>query len=190
MHLHTVSSDGHLTLDELVQKYWEEKFDFISITDHWCFPQLNGNRQTLPLLVIDGVELDGYDNLRTHYHVLAIGASLKPPLLTGNFLKTLRSAYSQGAILIWAHPYWTGNSIREGLRHKFHGFDCHETQSPQVFPKTHIQPRDSFVERLGRVVSKTGTGCFAWARMPYHAHVLLHTGRTPIAVVMRRVLTG
>jgi predicted metal-dependent phosphoesterase TrpH len=44
MHLHTVSSDGHLTLDELVQKYSKEKFDFISITDHWCLAQLNGNR--------------------------------------------------------------------------------------------------------------------------------------------------
>jgi hypothetical protein len=129
MHLHTVSSDGHLTLDELVQKYSEEKFDFISITDHWCFPQLNGNRQTLPLLVIDGVELDGYDNLGTYYHVLVIGTSLKPPILTGNFLKALRIAYSQGAVLIWAHPYWTGNSIQEGLRHKFHGLEIYNHSS-------------------------------------------------------------
>ena len=34
IHLHTVGSDGHLTLDELVQKYSEAKFDFIAITDH------------------------------------------------------------------------------------------------------------------------------------------------------------
>ena len=129
IHLHTVSSDGHLTLEELVQKYSEEKFDFISITDHWCFPQLNGDRQALPLLVINGVELDGYDNLGTYYHVLAIGASLKPALLTGNFLKTLRIAYSQGAVLIWAHPYWTGNSIQEGLRHKFHGLEIYNHSS-------------------------------------------------------------
>ena len=90
MHLHTVSSDGHLILEELVQKYAGEKFDFISITDHWCFPQLNGNRQTLPLLVIDGVELDGYDNLGTYYHVLVIGASLKPPIriLTGRVIQS------------------------------------------------------------------------------------------------------
>jgi hypothetical protein len=54
----------------------------------------------------------------------------------------------------------------------------------------HDADRGSFVERLGRVVSDTGAGCFAWALMPNHAHLLLRTGRTPIAVVMRRVLTG
>jgi putative transposase len=50
--------------------------------------------------------------------------------------------------------------------------------------------RDSFVRRLGRVVGETDTGCFAWALMPNHAHLLLRTGRTPIAGVMRRLLTG
>jgi hypothetical protein len=52
LHLHTVSSDGHLTLDELIQKYSEEKFDFISVTDHCCLPKLNGNRRGWPLLGI------------------------------------------------------------------------------------------------------------------------------------------
>ena len=113
LHLHTTRSDGYLAPDELVQKYSEEKFDFIAITDHWCFGESGINRQALPLLLIDGVELDGYDNLGTYYHVLAIGVHLKPPLFTRNFLKTLRIAYSQGALLIWAHPYWTGNSLVE-----------------------------------------------------------------------------
>ncbi|CAB1066047.1 hypothetical protein D1BOALGB6SA_10846 [Olavius sp. associated proteobacterium Delta 1] len=129
IHLHTVSSDGHLAFDQVVQKYSSEKFDFISVTDHWCLPDLNGNRETLPLLVINGVELDGYDNLGTYYHVLAIGASLKASFLTRNFLKSLRNFYSQGAVLIWAHPHWTGNSIREGMRHKFHGLEIYNHSS-------------------------------------------------------------
>ena len=41
--------------------------------------------------------------------------------------------------------------------------------------------RDSFVERLGRMVSDTGTGCFAWALMPNHAHLFLRSDGTPIA---------
>lgn len=129
IHLHTVNSDGHLTFDELVRKYSTEKFDFISITDHWCLTELNGNREALPLMVISGVEIDGYDSLGTYYHVLAIGASLKQPFLTRNFLKTLRLAYSQGAVLIWAHPHWTGNSLREGMRHKFHGLEVYNHSS-------------------------------------------------------------
>ena len=129
LHLHTVSSDGHLSFDELVQKYASEKFDFISVTDHWCLPELNDSRDALPLLVLNGIELDGYDSLGTYFHVLAIGASLKPSVLTGNFLKTMRNFYSQGAVLIWAHPHWTGNSLREGMRHKFHGLEIYNHSS-------------------------------------------------------------
>ncbi len=50
--------------------------------------------------------------------------------------------------------------------------------------------RDNFVERLGGVLSETGTPCFAWTLMPNHAHLLLRTGTSPIATVMRRLLTG
>ena len=32
--------------------------------------------------------------------------------------------------------------------------------------------------------------CFAWALIPNHAHILLRTGQTPLATVMRRLLTG
>ncbi len=47
-----------------------------------------------------------------------------------------------------------------------------------------------FRDRLGVILSDTGTSCFAWAMMPEHAHLLLKTGDTSIATVMRRLLTG
>jgi putative transposase len=50
--------------------------------------------------------------------------------------------------------------------------------------------RDNFLERLGIILTQTGTPCFAWALMPNHVHILLRTGTTPIATVMRRLLTG
>ena len=50
--------------------------------------------------------------------------------------------------------------------------------------------RDNFLERLGTVLTDTGTPCYAWALMPNHAHILLKTGITPIATVVRRLLTG
>lgn len=49
---------------------------------------------------------------------------------------------------------------------------------------------DHFRERMGEILIATGTVCFAWALMRNHAHILLRTGRTPIAMVMRRMLTG
>ena len=50
--------------------------------------------------------------------------------------------------------------------------------------------RDDFVERLGDILKATSTSCYAWALLSNHAHLLLRTGRHPIATVMRRLLTG
>jgi REP element-mobilizing transposase RayT len=50
--------------------------------------------------------------------------------------------------------------------------------------------RDNFTERLGQILSETGTPCFAWVLIPNHVHLLLKSGATPIATVMRRLLTG
>ena len=43
--------------------------------------------------------------------------------------ETLQAARHQGALLIWAHPYWTGNSPAEGLRHNFHGMEIYNHSS-------------------------------------------------------------
>jgi hypothetical protein len=129
LHLHTNRSDGHLSLTELIKIYAAENFDFIAVTDHWCLPENNGNRKTLPLLLIDGIELDGFDSAGVYFHVLALGASLQIPTATRNFLKALQAARSQGALLIWAHPHWTGNSPGEGLCHNFHGMEIYNHSS-------------------------------------------------------------
>lgn len=129
LHLHTNRSDGHLPIAELVKKYAKEKFNFIAITDHWRLTNFNGSSKKLPLLVIDGIELDGFDNAGVYFHVLALGASLRLPTSSRNFLKALQAARSQGALLIWAHPHWTGNSANEGLRHNFDGMEIYNHSS-------------------------------------------------------------
>ena len=48
----------------------------------------------------------------------------------------------------------------------------------------------NFLERLGAILTDTSTPCYAWALMTNHVHLLLRTGLTPIATVMRRLLTG
>ena len=50
--------------------------------------------------------------------------------------------------------------------------------------------RDDFLQRLGKILPETLTTCYAWALIPNHAHLLLRTGKFPIATVMRRLLTG
>ena len=50
--------------------------------------------------------------------------------------------------------------------------------------------RDEFIRRLGELVNETQTLCYAWALIPNHFHLLLKTGRLPVATLMRRLLTG
>jgi REP element-mobilizing transposase RayT len=50
--------------------------------------------------------------------------------------------------------------------------------------------RSVFLDRLGTVLSKSGTLCYACALIPNHFYLLLRTGNTAIATVMRRLLTG
>lgn len=48
----------------------------------------------------------------------------------------------------------------------------------------------NFLDRLGDIVSKTKTPCYAWALLPNHFHLLLRTGNAPVSRVMQRLLTG
>jgi REP element-mobilizing transposase RayT len=50
--------------------------------------------------------------------------------------------------------------------------------------------RNDFLDRLGDILKDTATLCYAWALIPNHVHLLLRTGKVPIATVMRRLLTG
>ena len=50
--------------------------------------------------------------------------------------------------------------------------------------------RENFLERLGRLLLETKTGCYAWAFLPNHAHFLFRTGEVPLVTLMRRLLTG
>ncbi|MGD8990727.1 MAG: transposase [Desulfobacterales bacterium] len=50
--------------------------------------------------------------------------------------------------------------------------------------------RKRFVQRLGDILGESQTPCYAWALLPNHFHLLLKTSHTPIATIMRRLLTG
>lgn len=69
-----------------------------------------------------------------------------------------------------------------------HHIICRGIERKKIFRDD--QDRDSFLERLGALLLDTSTTCFAWAIIPNHFHLLLRTGTTPIATVMRRLLTG
>ncbi len=50
--------------------------------------------------------------------------------------------------------------------------------------------RQDWVDRLAVVGPETGLAVFAWALLPNHVHLLVRTGKRPLATTMRRLLTG
>jgi len=50
--------------------------------------------------------------------------------------------------------------------------------------------RGSFLDRFGGILLESSSPCYAWSLLSNHAHFLLRTGKIPIALVMRRLLTG
>jgi putative transposase len=50
--------------------------------------------------------------------------------------------------------------------------------------------RNQFIKRLDDILTEAQTPIYAWALIPNHVHLLLKTGLTPIATIMRRLLTG
>jgi len=50
--------------------------------------------------------------------------------------------------------------------------------------------KEDFLTRLAQVVEEGQASCFAWVLIPNHVHILVRTGATPLARMMRRLLTG
>ena len=55
---------------------------------------------------------------------------------------------------------------------------------------TNDRDRKDMLDRLAKLLPETQTTCYAWVFIPNHAHFLFRTGVSPLATVMRRLLTG
>ncbi len=69
-----------------------------------------------------------------------------------------------------------------------HHIICRGIERRQIFQDN--ADRNNFIYRLSTILKQTSTYCYAWALIPNHFHLLLRTGKEPIANVMRRLLTG
>lgn len=48
----------------------------------------------------------------------------------------------------------------------------------------------SFIERLKKVILRSQGKCYAWTLMPNHCHLLIRSGKSGLADMMRKLLTG
>jgi hypothetical protein len=120
-HIHSTASDGGHTREELAAMYAAAGYDFLFLTDHGVPSATSADG---PLLLLGGLELDGTDATGAPYHVVCLGDLCDRPL-GPSFESALEAARARGALLILAHPHWTGNSLDDSLRHRFHGVEIY-----------------------------------------------------------------
>jgi hypothetical protein len=121
-HMHSLASDGRKNIEELALIYENGNYDFLCLTDHWVASNINQRNSTNDLLWFNGIELDGQDDNGSAYHIVCLGifSEIDPEM---GFLAALESVRKQNAFTILAHPFWTGNTLDDALRH---GFDAVE----------------------------------------------------------------
>ncbi len=123
-HIHSTASDGGKKFAEIEDLYSAAGYDFLFRTDHWVLSDIGTGPDDGSLLWIDGVELDGHDHTGAFFHVVCLGA-VKHVAREAGLAAGLEAARDQGALLVLAHPYWTGNSLEDGVRHRFDGIEIY-----------------------------------------------------------------
>ncbi len=123
-HIHSTVSDGGKSFAELAELYAGAGYDFLCRTDHGVASDVSADTESYPLLWLDGIEINGQDEMGGSYHVVCLG-TLKEFSSVGGFVATLESARRQDALLILAHPHWMGNSLEDALRWRFDGVEIY-----------------------------------------------------------------
>lgn len=123
-HLHSIASDGGKDFSEIAQMYASVGYDFLFRTDHWVLSDVQSDNCSYPLLWLDGTEIGGYDQRGSYFHVVCLGTlnNIYPQL---GLKKSMQLARQQNALLILAHPFWSGNSLDDALYYEFDGIEIY-----------------------------------------------------------------
>lgn len=121
-HIHSTRSDGGLNYRQIAEMYADAGYDFLFFTDHGCAAPPD-EIADLPLLGLNGVEFGGFDG-QGDYHAAALGYS-GPLCQEISFAEQFGQLKENGALMVLAHPYWTGNSFSDALRYDFDGVEVY-----------------------------------------------------------------
>lgn len=116
LHTHTTRSDGVLEPDERITVYRDAGYDFIALTDHHVVSN-DAAKSADDFLVIEGVECDadGTEAGET-YHVVGLNVPAGLPMGNPASLDEIKRALADaGALMVLAHPYWSGNTVERVL---------------------------------------------------------------------------
>ena len=123
-HIHSTASDGGMQIHEIADLYSAAQYDFIFFTDHWVSSDVDKEIKNPPLLLMDGIELDGKDHTGAFFHVVCLGKA-NGISRNDSFESAMQKAREQNCLMVLAHPRWTGNTFEDANRWKFDGVEIY-----------------------------------------------------------------
>ena len=138
-HIHSVASDGALNFQQLAERYHAADFSFLFRTDHWISSDVQADSQSYPLLWLDGIELDGQDDLGSYFHIVCLGRfdGIDRGMSLADALREVRA---QNGLVVLAHPHWTGNRMEEILRLPLDGIEVYNNVCQNLNGKGYAGP--------------------------------------------------
>lgn len=124
LHMHSLGSDGRLTVEELISAARKTGLQYIFITDHNNYFHNYTLRSDTDITVLPGVEWTHY---RGHVNLLGIKKAFDGVYYTNSLEETrgmLRAAREKGAIVSVNHPFCPDCGFRWGLENV--EYDCVE----------------------------------------------------------------
>ena len=124
LHTHTTNSDGQMTPEQVVLRYRDAGYDFLSITDHGV---LTDTRElTRPdLLMIPGEEICMGSSERGRFNHI-VGLNIDGEIPVKDFQRWLSPQRvidligELGGVAILAHPYWSELNINDMTKFEGH----------------------------------------------------------------------
>ena len=153
-HLHTVNSDGDLTLGQLVEKGKNKGLDFMIITDH-NYNTVDESYYDGDMLVIQGQEIT--DEM-AHINVWGVKVPEDPPYVLNDaedYKKLVKKCKDAGGIISANHPFCSMCGFQISLDN--FKFDCVEVWNT-VQHSDNMKNRDWWVDKLlkGEKISAVG----------------------------------
>ncbi|SFQ48930.1 CehA/McbA family metallohydrolase [Caldicoprobacter faecalis] len=124
LHVHTLCSDGNLSVEEVIFLAKKAGLDYIFITDHNNYFHNNTLRSDDDITVMPGVE---WTHFKGHVNMLGIEKAFDGVYYTNTLEETqekLRIAREKGAIVSINHPFCTDCGFKWGLENV--EYDCIE----------------------------------------------------------------
>jgi hypothetical protein len=124
LHVHTLASDGVLTVDELARHALRHGLDFLAITDHNQAVPADLLPQIAGLTLIPGIEWTHYQG---HVNFLGVDKPYDPPFFTNTLEEAqarFNTARARGALITITHPFEEGYGFQFNLDSL--PFDCLE----------------------------------------------------------------